>query len=121
MGKWKNKRKNKRFNAHGVFAAFVSPDEPVIVGKVLDVSLRGAAVLYLGTRKLQRGPASIKIFGLNYPFMERIESTVIYDLEIPEESLDLPMTRRCGIKFEGFGLEVMAKIRRVLQNAPAAA
>jgi hypothetical protein len=114
-----DQRRHKRFKAQNeVFAAFVMPDEPIIVGKVLDLSSGGAGVQYLGTRKLKKGPTSVKIFGLTSSHMERIESTVIYDLEIPEEPYDLPKVRRCGIKFEGHGSEGQARLRELCKIHP---
>jgi hypothetical protein len=108
----KDQRKHKRFKAQDeVFAAFVMPSEPIIVGKVLDVSSGGAGFQYLGAKKLAKGLTSIKIFRLNSSHMERVESTVVYDLEVPEEPWSLPKLRRCGVKFEGHGSEVYARLK----------
>jgi hypothetical protein len=97
----RERRKHKRFEIReDVFAAFVIPDGGIIVGRVLDASLSGIAVQYLATRKLDTGPASISIFGVDSPRMNRIESTVMYDLEVPEKSWSDPQMRRCGIRFE---------------------
>jgi len=115
----KDQRKHRRFKTRNeLFAAFVMPNEPVIVGRVLDVSSGGAGVQYLGTRKLETGPASIKIFRLNSSHMERVESTVVYDLEVPEEPWDLPNVRRCGIKFEGRGPEIRARLKVLCKIQP---
>ncbi|MGA2404615.1 MAG: PilZ domain-containing protein [Syntrophobacteraceae bacterium] len=115
-----DQRKYRRFKTKDeIFAAFVIPTEPVIVGRILDVSRGGVGIQYLATRKLETGPTSIKIFALNSPNMERIESRVVYDFEIPEESWSTPMVRRCGIKFEGHRSEVQAKVKRIVQDAPA--
>ncbi len=114
-----DQRRHKRFKTQNeVFAAFVVPDEPIIVGKVLDVSSGGVGVQYLGTRRLKKGPTSIKIFGLTSSHMERIQSTVVYDLEIPEEAWDLPKVRRCGIRFEGHVSESLARIRELCKTQP---
>ena len=46
-------RKHKRFKTEGdIFAAFVMPNEPIIVGRILDLSHGGAGVQYLATTKL---------------------------------------------------------------------
>lgn len=112
-----DQRRHKRFRLQGeVFAAFVAPNKPIIVGKILDVSPRGLGIQYLATGKVLTGPTSIKIFGLNSPRMEKIESTVVYDLEIPEKSSNLAKVRRCGIKFQGQGSEVQAKLRGLSRN-----
>jgi hypothetical protein len=114
-----DQRRHKRFKARGeVFAAFVIPNKPIIVGRVLDVSPGGAGVQYLSTRKLETGPTSIKLFGLNSPHMEKMESTVIYDQEIPEESWSIPKVRRCGIKFESLRSEVQAKLKELSKAHP---
>jgi hypothetical protein len=114
-----DQRRHKRFKAQGeVFAAFVMPNEPIIVGKVLDVSPGGAGVQYLSTRKLETGPTSIKLFGLNSPHMEKMESTVVYDQEIPNESWSIPKVRRCGIKFERLHSQVQAKLRELRKTNP---
>jgi hypothetical protein len=108
-------RKHKRYKAEGeVYVAFVVPNAPVIVGRILDVSVGGAGIQYLSTSKLVPGRASIKIFGLNSPQMEMIESKVIYDLE----SSNIPRMRRCGIKFEGYDAEVAAKVKKVCKSFP---
>ncbi len=115
-----DQRKYRRFKANEeIFAAFVIPTQPIMVGRILDVSRGGVGIQYLATRKLETGPTSIKIFALKSPHMEQIESTVIYDLEIPEESWSTPAVRRCGIKFEGRGSEVQAKFKRIVQDTPA--
>ena len=96
-------RKHKRLKTEGeIFAAFAIPNKPIIVGRVLDISLGGACVQYLATSKLEIGPISIKIFDMSSHHMERIQSTVIYDVEIPEESWSIPAVRRCGIKLGRF-------------------
>lgn len=111
----RERRKHKRFEIRDeVFAAFVVPGEPIIVGKVLDASLGGVCVQYLATRKLDPGPANISIFGLNSPRMNRMESTVMYDLAVPEEAWSDPETRRCGIRFEKRRSEVKARLKEVL-------
>lgn len=97
----RERRKHKRFKIREeVFAAFVVPEEPVIVGRVLDAGMGGLSVQYLATRKLDTGPAVISIFGLDSQRMNRMESTVMYDFEVPEKSWSNPQMRRCGIKFE---------------------
>lgn len=112
-----HQRRHKRFKIRReVFAAIVIPDRQIIVGRVLDVSPAGAAVQYLATRILETGPARLQIFDLNSPRMEQIDSTVVYDSEIPEESWGLPQLRRCGIKFQGIVSEVQSKLKRIVQN-----
>ncbi len=98
-----------------VFAAFMIPEEPVLVGRVLDASAGGVCVQYLATRKLDVGPAVISIFGLNSPGMNRMESTVTYDLEVSEKSWSTPATRRCGIRFERLRSEVKAQLKEVFR------
>ena len=108
-------RKHKRLKAEGeIFAAFVTPNEPIIVGRILDLSLGGAGVKYLATMEIRTGPASINIFGLNSHHMELIQSTVIYDMEIAGESWSIPAVRRCGIKFGRFGSKGRTKLKELM-------
>lgn len=110
-------RKHKRLKAESeIFAAFVMPNEPIIVGKILDLSPGGAGIKYLATRKLRTGQASINIFGMNSQHMERIQSTVIYDMEVAEESWSIPSVRRCGIKFGRFGLKGKTKLKELMET-----
>jgi hypothetical protein len=109
-------RKHKRFKTEGdIFAAFVMPNEPIIVGRILDLSHGGAGVQYLATTKLAIGPISIKIFGMGSHHMERVQSTVIYDMEIPEESWSIPAVRRCGIKFGRFASGAKTKWKGLME------
>jgi hypothetical protein len=110
-------RKHKRLKAESeIFAAFVMPNEPIIVGKILDLSPGGAGIKYLATRKLRTGKASINIFGMSSQHMERIQSTVIYDMEVAEESWSIPSVRRCGIKFGRFGLKGKTKLQELMET-----
>ncbi len=115
------RRKHKRFQIReDFFAAFVNPDGAVIVGRVLDASLCGASVQYLATSQLDTGPVSISIFGPDSPGMNRIESTVMYDLEVPGKSWNNPQTRRCGIRFEGRRPEIKAQLKEMFRVSVAA-
>ena len=110
-------RKHKRLKAESeIFAAFVMPNEPIIVGKILDLSPGGAGIKYLATRKLRTGKASINIFGMSSQHMERIQSTVIYDMEVAEESWSIPSVRRCGIKFGRFALGAKTKLKALMET-----
>ena len=80
-------RKHKRFKAESdIFAAFVAPNGLIVVGRIVDLSLGGIGVKYVATEKLRTGPASINVFGMSSHHIERIESTVIHDMAIAEES-----------------------------------
>jgi hypothetical protein len=110
-------RKHKRFKTEGdIFAAFVMPNEPIIVGRILNLSNGGAGVQYLATTKLEIGPISIKIFGMSSHHMELIQSTVIYDMEIPEESWSIPAVRRCGIKFSRLASGAKTKFKALMES-----
>jgi hypothetical protein len=116
----KDQRKHKRCEAREeVFVAFLIPEEPIIVGRILDMSHGGLGARYLATRKLETGPITIRIFGLNSFYMDRIESTVIYDSEISEASWSIPTVRRCGIHFEGYGSEIRTNLEKMLKAQPA--
>ena len=110
-------RKHKRFKTEGdIFAAFVMPNEPIIVGRILDLSHGGAGVQYLATTKLAVGPISIKIFGMRSHHMERVQSIVIYDVEVPEESWSMPAVRRCGIKFGRFASGAKTRWKGLMES-----
>ncbi|HYA42197.1 MAG TPA: PilZ domain-containing protein [Syntrophobacteraceae bacterium] len=120
----KDQRRYKRLKVQAeVFAAFVIPGQPIIVGKILDVSSGGIGVQYLGTRRLEKGPTRIKIFRLNSSHMQRAQSTVVYDLEMSGEPGTLPKVHRCGVKFEAngpdvfAGLKVLCKIHQQYSNS----
>ena len=109
-------RKHKRFKTEGeIFAAFVMPNKPIIVGRVLDLSMGGVGVRYLATSKVELGPVSIKIFDMSSHHMERIQSTVIYDAEIPEESWSTPAVRRCGIKLGRFASGAKVNFKELME------
>jgi hypothetical protein len=94
-------RKLKRFEGgEEAFVAFIRPDEPIIVGKIIDISSGGLGVRYLAAEKFGEGPSLVEVFGPSSIRVDRIKSTVIYDREIPEESMSSLSVRRCGIKFE---------------------
>lgn len=115
------RRKHKRFEIReDVFAAFVNSDGAVIVGRVLDASLCGASVQYLATSQLHTGRAGVSIFGLDSPGMNRIESTVMYDLEVDGQSRSNPQTRRCGIRFEERHPELKAQLKEMFRVSVAA-
>ena len=110
------RRKNKRFEIRQeVFAAFIISDGAVVVGRVLDASQCGMAVQYLAIRQLEAGPTSISIFGLDSSRMNRIESTVLYDLEVDENSWSNPQIRRCGIKFEEHRSEFKSQLKEIFR------
>lgn len=103
------KRKYERFSGGGgAFAAFIRPNEPIIVGKIENISQSGLKVLYLAASEFRRAPYTVKIFGATYSdHLARIESSIVYDAEVPEESWSALSeswsalsVRRCGVKFE---------------------
>jgi hypothetical protein len=110
-------RKLKRFNAgNEAFAAFIRPNEPVIVGKIVDISQRGLAVHYLANRILEEGSAEVRIFGPNLKPTNRIECKIIYDRVLNEESWDIFSVRRCGVKFSRIASFDSAKLKALLRG-----
>jgi hypothetical protein len=110
----KDQRRHRRFKTQGeVFAALLIPGEPIVMGKVLDVSSGGVGVQYLGTRRLEKGPVRMKMFRLNSSHMERAQSSVVYDLEMPGEPWIIPKVRRCGVKFEGNEADLYARLKEL--------
>ena len=93
-------RKLKRFEAgEGTFVAFIRSEQPIIVGKIIDISSGGLGVRYLAAEEIGQGPSLVEIFGPSSTRTDRIRSTVIYDDEISDESFNSLSVRRCGIKF----------------------
>jgi hypothetical protein len=114
-------RKRKRFDTgNEAFAAFIRPNEPVIVGKIMDISQGGLAVRYLANGKLEEGLAEVRIFGPNLDSTNRIECKIVYDQILTEESWDIFSVRRCGVKFKRIAsfdsakLKTLMKVRRDL-------
>jgi hypothetical protein len=94
-------RKLKRFEAgEGAFAALIRPEQPIVVGKIIDFSSGGLGIRYLAAEEIGQGPSLVQIFGSGMTRIDRIKSTVIHDSEISEESSISLSVRRCGIKFE---------------------
>ena len=115
----KDRRKHKRYEAQeGIFAAFLIAEEPVVMGRILNMSGGGLGAQYLATRELKPGPITTKIIGRNSSYMEPIKSTLIYDSEISEASWGTLRVGRCGIKFERGGPGVQAKLKKVLKLHP---
>jgi hypothetical protein len=100
----KELRQRERYASRkNVFVALIRTDEPVVVGKVVDISLGGLGVEYTGMGKLGRRDYATKIMGCNKlsALLERIPGTVVYDWEIPGTRYGEVSMRRCGIKFLG--------------------
>jgi hypothetical protein len=94
-------RRLKRFEGgEGAFVAFIRPDEPIIVGKIVDINSGGLGVRYLAAEEFGEGPSMVEIFGPSSIRIDRIKSTVVYDREISEESSSSLSVRRCGIRFD---------------------
>jgi len=94
-------RKLKRYEAgEGAFAAFIRPEEPIVVGKIINISSGGLGIRYLAGEKIGEGPSLIEIFGPGSSRIVRIKSAVVHDSEISEESSSSVSVRHCGIRFE---------------------
>jgi hypothetical protein len=110
------RRKSKRFNTgDSDFAAFIRPNEPVIVGKIVDISQQGLAVRYLASGKLGEGTAEVRIFGPNLGPTGHIKCKVVYDQILAEESWDAFLVRRCGVKFSLVSQFDSAKLRALMK------
>ncbi len=94
-------RRHERIQVRGdIFAAFIRPNEPVRVGRVVDFSSGGLGVQYVTTSLVGEGPVKVEIFSSGPVRTERIESKVVYDREIlSESSLDICL-RHCGVEFK---------------------
>ena len=115
------KRRRKRFQVeHEAFAAFIRPDEPVLVGRITDISRGGLSVRYLGFGKLGEGLTKIQIFGPKLYPTSRMECRIVYDEALGEESCDVLSVRRCGLKFSRMTQFHSAKLQSLL-HAPLSA
>jgi hypothetical protein len=102
------KRKFKRFRVkEGAFAAFVTPHEPISMGRIQDIGMGGLCLHYLAMDTSGGEHSAIKIFGSNERFihLDRIPCRVVYDHEVPEGSWERISTRRCGIEFENLSVK----------------
>ena len=115
-------RKLKRFNTDNeAFAAFIRPNEPVIVGRIMDISQGGIAVRYLANGDLGVGFAEIRIFGPNVNPTNPIQCEIIYDKVLAEESWDVFSVRRCGVKFNRIVSFDSAKLKALMKGRRVAA
>jgi hypothetical protein len=96
----RERRRCRRFHLRNeAFAAIIRPNEPVIVGKILNASRGGLAVRYIAPGRLGEGFARIRIIGPNLHPTDQIYGKVVYDEVLAEESWDTFSIRRCGIEF----------------------
>jgi c-di-GMP-binding flagellar brake protein YcgR len=112
------KRKRKRFTVGSeTFAAFIRPDEPIVVGRIMDISRGGLAVHYLGSGKVGEVSTKIRIFGPNLHPTNRIECKIVYDEAFTEESTNVLSVRRCGLKFSQIAQFQSAKLQSLIQTS----
>lgn len=110
-------RKRKRLLVwNEAFAAFIKPDEPVIVGKIMDISQCGLAVRYLAPEKIGEGFTSVRIFGPDFHPTSRIVCKVVYDEVVSEESWGGVSVRRCGIEFNRVASLDVAKLKNLMHH-----
>lgn len=109
-------RKLKRFNTgYEAFAAFIRPNEPIVVGKIMDISRGGMAVRYIANEKIGEGFSEIRVFGPSLNSTERIMCEIIYDKLLIEESWDISV-RRCGLKFIRIDSFDSAKLKTLMKG-----
>ncbi|MDR3566485.1 MAG: PilZ domain-containing protein [Syntrophobacteraceae bacterium] len=103
------KRKFKRFRVkEGAFAAFVTPNELIHMGRIQDIGMGGLCLRYLSMDTGGGGDhSSIKIFGSNERFihLDKVRCRVAYDCEVPEGTWEQISTRRCGVEFENLSVK----------------
>jgi len=110
-------RKLKRFSTDKeAFAAFIRPNEPVIVGRIMDISQGGLAVRYLANGDLGVGFAEIRIFGPKLNPTNPIRCEIIYDKVLAEESWGVFSVRRCGVKFNRIVSFDSAKLKALMKG-----
>jgi hypothetical protein len=114
---FEQKRRFKRFKGkEGAFAAFISPDELINMGQVLDISMGGLCVRYLSTHQDSGENSEIKIFGSNGRFihLDRVQCRIVYNHEVPEGSWDRISIRRCGVEFENLSAKHLATLQEFI-------
>ncbi len=109
-------RKRKRFNiADEAFAAFIRSNEPIIVGKIMDIGQGGLAVQYFASGKLAEGSSLIRVFGPNLNSTGRIECSIVYDKDLVAESCNTVSVRRCGVRFTRIASFDSAKLKILMR------
>lgn len=104
---YSEQRKHKRFQSKGeAFAAFIKPNQSIIVGRIADISLGGLGIVYLAIDEVGEGTPDVEVFGLDSVHLSRIRSTVVYDSYLPDQSSDFLAVRRCGVKFDQLDREM---------------
>jgi hypothetical protein len=110
-------RKRKRFNIGAeAFAAFIRPNEPIIVGKIIDIGRGGLAVHYFASGKLGEGSTLIRVFGPNLNSTGRIECSIVYDTDLVEELWNTVTVRRCGVQFTRIAPSDSAKLKIFMKD-----
>ena len=113
------RRKHKRFRGkEGAFAAFLGPRELINLGNIVDISMGGLCIRYLCTSNGYADCTGIKVFGSNGRFIhvDKMECKIVYDVEIPEVSVDKLSTRRRGVQFVKLNVRQMALLQDFIEH-----
>ena len=86
------------------------------LGKVIDISIGGLALVYVLNETKNKGSSEIDIFlPGNFLYLLRIPSKIIYDREIDEEYRSVKK-KRCGLQFDDLTPIKKSQIEYFLQN-----
>ncbi len=110
-------RKHKRFKSKGeAFAAFIKPNQSIIVGRIADISLGGLGIVYLAIDEVGEGTPEVEVFGLDSVHLSRMKSTVVYDTYLPDQSSDFLAVRRCGVQFDQLDRDLESELRGYIEK-----
>lgn len=115
---FEEQRKFKRYRGkEGAFAAFITPDEFINLGNIIDISMGGLCIRYLSTSGTRPKCTGMKIFGSNGRFIhvDKLECEIIHDTEIPESTLGQLSTRRCGVRFRNLNVRNKAMLQDFIE------
>lgn len=117
---FKELRKFKRFrmtgNARAAF--FATARDFVKLGEILDISLGGLAMRYVGFGEQPDGPIEVELFGSSGEVVRlgRFPCTIVYDFELADESWGILKVRRCGIQFRDLSQQQLAQIQAFIDS-----
>jgi len=111
MKKFKERRKQKRFNINNRSTVLVFPNIVLSYG-VLDVSDSGLAFSYAGWERWPKEGIKMDILDQDF-FLENIAAKVINDVQLSKGSKKL---RRCGVEFIDLATDQKEILRRYIES-----
>ncbi|ABK18022.1 PilZ domain-containing protein [Syntrophobacter fumaroxidans] len=113
-------RRFKRFRMTGTARAafFATAREFLKLGEILDISLGGLAMRYVGFGEQPDGPIEVELFGSSGEVVRlgRFPCRIVYDFELADESWGILKVRRCGIQFRELSKQQLAQIQTFIDS-----